>query len=52
MPHSLMRIGPNLTYLDSMRGQVIDMNHNIIGKFDYFIRGMDIIGDCFCDRGI
>lgn len=47
MPHSLMRIGPNLTYLDSMRGQVIDMNHNIIGQFDYFVRGMDIINDCF-----
>lgn len=47
MPHSVIRIGPNLTYLDSMRGRVVDMNHNVIGAFDYFIRGMDITGDCF-----
>ena len=49
MPHSLMRIGPNL-YLDSMRGQVIDMNHNI-GKFDYlFVEWTH--WRLFCDRGI
>ena len=47
MPHSVMRVGANLTYLDSMRGKIIDMNYNVIGKFDYFIRGMDVVNRIF-----
>lgn len=41
MPHSVKRIWGKLMVLDSMRGQITDMNHGISGRFDSFIRGFD-----------
>jgi len=44
MPHSVQRIGGQLTYLDSMRGELRNTSWDVLGKFNGFLRGLDFDG--------
>ena len=43
MPHSVMRHNGKLLCLDSMRGDVVSMNHQKQGGFSGFARGLDVM---------
>ena len=41
MPHSVNYLNNSISYVDSMRGEVVTSSHNIVTCLDGFIRGLD-----------
>jgi hypothetical protein len=41
MPHSISRFRGSLLTIDSMRGQLLDLNWRVVGEFSGFVRGLD-----------